>query len=171
MIRLRLARSETSRPSRGKRRRRGTITPRVAVEDRVIKALVQAYCLINSTSRGIGRPLAADVTDVYQRASRLFAALALARGDGRYAKLLRQLARVGMPSHCPWPSAALSGLSAISRKPLAMPCRPRLQRDNQDGGRIASPEMLPEADPLPHVTCEQSGLGSGDGADQYGNTR
>ena len=32
----------------------------------------------------------------YQRASRLFAALALARGDGRYAKLLRQIARVDL---------------------------------------------------------------------------
>jgi hypothetical protein len=33
---------------------------------------------------------------LYQRAPRLFAALALARGDGRYAKLLRQLARVDL---------------------------------------------------------------------------
>jgi DNA replication protein DnaC len=31
---------------------------------------------------------------LYQRLPRLFAALALARGDGRYAKLMRQLARV-----------------------------------------------------------------------------
>src|SRR5471030_230393 len=31
---------------------------------------------------------------LYQRIPRMFAALALARGDGRYAKLLRQLARV-----------------------------------------------------------------------------
>ena len=38
--------------------------------------------------------------------------------------------------------------------------------------RIASPEMLPEADPLPHVTCSRAAcLGSGDGADRYGNTR
>jgi DNA replication protein DnaC len=35
-----------------------------------------------------------NLSVLYQRASRLFAALALARGDGRYAKLLRQLARV-----------------------------------------------------------------------------
>ena len=33
---------------------------------------------------------------LYQRVPRLFAALALARGDGRYAKLLRQLARVDL---------------------------------------------------------------------------
>ena len=32
----------------------------------------------------------------YQRVPRLFAALALARGDGSYAKLLRQLARVDL---------------------------------------------------------------------------
>jgi DNA replication protein DnaC len=32
----------------------------------------------------------------YQRASRLFAALALARGDGRYAKMLRHIARVDL---------------------------------------------------------------------------
>ena len=41
----------------------------------------------------------------------------------------------------------------------------------QTRNRIASPEMLPEADPLPHVTCSRAAcLGSGDGADQYGNT-
>jgi DNA replication protein DnaC len=33
---------------------------------------------------------------LYQRVPRLFAALALARGDGRYAKLLEQLARVDL---------------------------------------------------------------------------
>jgi hypothetical protein len=32
----------------------------------------------------------------YQRAPRLFAALALARGDGRYARVLKQLARVDL---------------------------------------------------------------------------
>ena len=37
-----------------------------------------------------------NLSVLYQRASRLFAALALARGDGRYAKLLRQLARVDL---------------------------------------------------------------------------
>jgi hypothetical protein len=48
----------------------------------------------------------------------------------------------------------------------------RLSSDNQDGCRIASPEMLPEADPLPHVICSRAArLGSGDGAEQYGNTR
>jgi DNA replication protein DnaC len=35
-----------------------------------------------------------DLSVAYHRAPRLFAALALARGDGRYAKLLRGLARV-----------------------------------------------------------------------------
>ena len=33
---------------------------------------------------------------LYQRVPRLFAALALARGNGRYAKLLKQLARVDL---------------------------------------------------------------------------
>jgi DNA replication protein DnaC len=37
-----------------------------------------------------------NLSVLYQRMSRLFAALALARGDGRYAKLLKQLARVDL---------------------------------------------------------------------------
>jgi DNA replication protein DnaC len=37
-----------------------------------------------------------NLSVLYQRVPRLFAALALARGDGRYAKLLRQLARVDL---------------------------------------------------------------------------
>lgn len=37
-----------------------------------------------------------DLSVAYHRAPRLFAALALARGDGRYAKLLRSLARVDL---------------------------------------------------------------------------
>ena len=37
-----------------------------------------------------------DLSVLYYRAPRLFAALALARGDGRYGKLLRQLARVNL---------------------------------------------------------------------------
>jgi DNA replication protein DnaC len=37
-----------------------------------------------------------DLSVLYFRVPRLFAALALARGDGRYSKLLRQLARVNL---------------------------------------------------------------------------
>jgi DNA replication protein DnaC len=37
-----------------------------------------------------------NLSVLYQRVPRLFAALALARGDGRYAKLLHQLARVNL---------------------------------------------------------------------------
>jgi DNA replication protein DnaC len=37
-----------------------------------------------------------DLSVAYHRVPRLFAALALARGDGRYAKLLRSLARVDL---------------------------------------------------------------------------
>jgi DNA replication protein DnaC len=33
---------------------------------------------------------------LYQRSYRMFASLALARGDGRYARLMRQLARVDL---------------------------------------------------------------------------
>jgi DNA replication protein DnaC len=35
-------------------------------------------------------------TGLYQRSSRLFGALALARGDGRYARLMRQFAHVNL---------------------------------------------------------------------------
>jgi hypothetical protein len=38
-----------------------------------------------------------NLSVLYQRSSRLFGALALARGDGRYARLMRQLAR--QPAH------------------------------------------------------------------------
>jgi DNA replication protein DnaC len=37
-----------------------------------------------------------NLSVLYQRVPRLFAALALARGDGRYAKLMRQLGRVDL---------------------------------------------------------------------------
>jgi DNA replication protein DnaC len=37
-----------------------------------------------------------NLSVLYQRSSRLFAGLALARGDGRYARLMRQLARVDL---------------------------------------------------------------------------
>ena len=37
-----------------------------------------------------------NLSVLYQRSPRLFAALALARGDGRYARLMRQLARVNL---------------------------------------------------------------------------
>ena len=37
-----------------------------------------------------------NLSVLYQRSQRLFAALALARGDGRYARLMRQLARVDL---------------------------------------------------------------------------
>jgi DNA replication protein DnaC len=37
-----------------------------------------------------------DLSTAYHRVPRLFAALALARGDGRYARVLRQIARVDL---------------------------------------------------------------------------
>ena len=44
----------------------------------------------------IARHCRENLSVLYQRVPRLFAALALARGDGCYAKLLRQLARVDL---------------------------------------------------------------------------
>lgn len=48
----------------------------------------------------------------------------------------------------------------------------RLLRDNQGENRIASPEMLPCADPLPHLICSPPIIIGGDrhGADQHGDT-
>jgi DNA replication protein DnaC len=48
-----------------------------------------------------------NLSVLYQRVPRLFAALALARGDGRYAKLLRQLARVDLLILDDWGPEAL----------------------------------------------------------------
>src|SRR5277367_6749124 len=46
-----------------------------------------------------------------------------------------------------------------------------LRRGDQDARRIASPEMLPEADPLPHLICSRPMfIGEvKDEADQYGS--
>jgi len=60
-----------------------------------------------------------NLSVLYQRVPRLFAALALARGDGRYAKLLRQLARVDLLILDDWgPAPLLAELSlAEARRP------------------------------------------------------
>jgi hypothetical protein len=44
-------------------------------------------------------------------------------------------------------------------------------RDNLDERRIASPEMLPGSDPLPHLICSPPMfiVGGWDGAGQHGN--
>ena len=49
----------------------------------------------------------------------------------------------------------------------------RLCSDNQGGCRIASPELLPSADLLPHVTCSPPMFAGGGGheADQHDDTR
>src|ERR1700739_4884127 len=46
-------------------------------------------------------------------------------------------------------------------------------RDDPDMLRIASPEMLPGCNLLPHLTCSPPACigGGGDGADQHGDTR
>jgi len=49
-----------------------------------------------------------DLSVAYQRIPRLFAALALARADGRYTKILRQLARVDLLILDDWGPEALS---------------------------------------------------------------
>jgi len=43
----------------------------------------------------------------------------------------------------------------------------KLQRDNQDDGRIASPEMFPNVEPLPHLKCSRPGWGRR-GSDEAG---
>jgi len=63
------------------------------------------HCLLTGPS-GVGKSWLAcalgykacreNLSVFYQRVPRLFAALALARGDGRYARLLKQLARVDL---------------------------------------------------------------------------
>jgi ATP-dependent exoDNAse (exonuclease V) alpha subunit len=47
----------------------------------------------------------------------------------------------------------------------------RVPRDNQGERRIASPEMLPGADPLPHLKCSPPGSTGGGRheADKHGN--
>lgn len=50
-----------------------------------------------------------DLSVLYHRLPRLFAALALARGDGRYAKLLRSLARVDLLILDDWGPEQLNG--------------------------------------------------------------
>ena len=64
------------------------------------------HCLLTGPS-GVGKSWLAcalgykacreNLSVFYQRVPRLFAAFALARGDGRYARLLKQLARVDLP--------------------------------------------------------------------------
>jgi DNA replication protein DnaC len=49
-----------------------------------------------------------DLSVLYQRVPRLFAALALARGDGRYAKLLRTISRTKLLILDDWGPEALS---------------------------------------------------------------
>jgi hypothetical protein len=46
-----------------------------------------------------------------------------------------------------------------------------LYRDNQDGRRIASPEMFPGREVLPHLICCRPGLagGVGDEAAEHGD--
>ena len=53
------------------------------------------------------------------------------------------------------------------RKPLLTDLLQLMQRDNQDDGRIASPEMFPNVDPLPHLKCSRPGWGRG-GRDEAG---
>jgi DNA replication protein DnaC len=60
-----------------------------------------------------------DLSVLYHRMPRLFAALALARGDGRYGKLLRSIARIKLlilddwdPNRSPPSSAVTSSRSS-----------------------------------------------------------
>ena len=66
----------------------------------------------------------------------------------------------GVLNRAVWSSRAMAGWPLRLLSPASSAPMPLLSRDNQDGGRIASPEMLPEADPLPHLTCSPRSLGA-----------
>ena len=76
-----------------------------------------------------------DLSVLYHRVPRLFAALALARGDGRYAKLLRSLARVNLLVLDDW---GPEPLAAQQRRDLL-----EIVEDRYDAGSILITSQLP----------------------------
>src|SRR6202521_2269569 len=76
-----------------------------------------------------------DFSVLYHRTPRLFAALALARGDGRYAKLLRALARVDLLILDDW---GPEQLSAEQRRDLL-----EIVEDRYDARSIVITSQLP----------------------------
>ena len=78
-----------------------------------------------------------NLSVLYQRVPRLIAALALARGDGRYAKLLRSLARVNLLILDDW---GPEPLGAEQRRDLL-----EIVEDRYDSGSLLITSQLPIA--------------------------
>jgi DNA replication protein DnaC len=78
-----------------------------------------------------------NLSVLYQRVPRLMAALALARGDGRYAKLLRSLARVNLLILDDW---GPEPLGAEQRRDLL-----EIVEDRYDSGSLLITSQLPIA--------------------------
>jgi DNA replication protein DnaC len=78
-----------------------------------------------------------NLSVLYQRVPRLMAALALARGDGRYAKLLRSLARVNLLILDDW---GPEPLGAEQRRDLL-----EIVEDRYDSGSLLVTSQLPIA--------------------------
>lgn len=76
-----------------------------------------------------------DLSVVYHRAPRLFAALALARGDGRYARVLRSIARTRLLIIDDW---GPEPLNADQRRDLL-----EIVEDRYDAGSILITSQLP----------------------------
>ena len=87
-------------------------------------------------ARSATKPAARISPSLYHRAPRLFAALALARGDGRYAKLLRGLARVDLLILDDWGPEKLDDRAA-----------PRPARDRRGPLRAPAPPSSPASCP------------------------
>jgi DNA replication protein DnaC len=78
-----------------------------------------------------------NLSVLYQRVPRLMAALALARGDGRYAKLLRSLARINLLILDDW---GPEPLGAEQRRDLL-----EIVEDRYDSGSLLITSQLPIA--------------------------
>lgn len=76
-----------------------------------------------------------DLSVLYQRVPRLFAALALARGDGRYGKLLKSIAKVKLLILDDW---GPEQLTADQRRDLL-----EIVEDRYDAGSILITSQLP----------------------------
>lgn len=76
-----------------------------------------------------------DISVVYHRAPRLFAALALARGDGRYARVLQSIAKIRLLIIDDW---GPEPLNAEQRRDLL-----EIVEDRYDAGSILITSQLP----------------------------
>ena len=96
-----------------------------------------------------------DLSVLYYRVPRLFAALALARGDGRYGKLLRQLARVNLLVLDDWGPEPL--LPEQARDLL------EIVEDRYDAGSLLITSQLPNSSPVtgPHGQRALTAISSG----------